>query len=74
VEHPYVNSIPAAPVRIMLSVEAAAASLSIGRSTMFALLKSDAIASVRIGRLRRVPMDALHAYVEALAAEHQPAA
>ncbi|GGM82270.1 hypothetical protein GCM10012275_61120 [Longimycelium tulufanense] len=56
--------------RLLLSVEDAAARLDIGRTTMFALIKSGEIASVRIGRLRRVPMDALRAYLRRLAEQH----
>ncbi|MCA1605419.1 MAG: helix-turn-helix domain-containing protein [Acidobacteria bacterium] len=51
----------------MLSVEAAATQLSIGRTTMYALLKTGAIESVRVGRLRRVPASALTDYVARLA-------
>jgi len=39
-------------------VEEAAHRLSIGRTTMYALLKARAIESIRVGRLRRVPADA----------------
>lgn len=52
--------------RSLLTVEAAAQRLSIGRTTMYALLRSGAIESVRIGRLRRVPSSALTAYVTRL--------
>ncbi|NKE59393.1 helix-turn-helix domain-containing protein [Lentzea sp. PSKA42] len=53
--------------RTLLSVEEAARRLSIGRTTMFGLLKSGAITSVQIGRLRRVPATALTTYAEHLA-------
>lgn len=52
--------------RTLLTVEAAAARLSVGRTTMYALLKTGAIESVRVGRLRRVPAAALTAYVTRL--------
>jgi excisionase family DNA binding protein len=55
----------AAP-RTLLTVEAAAAQLSIGRTTMYALIKAGEIFSVRVGHLRRVPADALTAYVQQL--------
>jgi excisionase family DNA binding protein len=48
--------------RLMLTVEQAAERLAIGRTTMFALIKSGEIETVRIGRLRRVPADAITAY------------
>jgi excisionase family DNA binding protein len=63
---------PAQP-RTLLSVEAAAIQLSIGRTTMYALLKTGAIGSVKVGRLRRVPTDALAAYTTRLIAEQNAA-
>jgi excisionase family DNA binding protein len=59
--------------RTLLTVEAAAQRLSIGRTTMYALLKNGQINSVRIGRLRRIPADALTAYTTRLAAEQNAA-
>lgn len=53
--------------RVLLTVEAAADRLSIGRTTMYALIKAGHIRTVRIGHLRRVPADALHTYVQQLA-------
>jgi excisionase family DNA binding protein len=55
--------------RVLLTVEAAAERLSIGRTTMYALIKSGHIATVRVGRLRRIPTEALTAYAAALLAE-----
>jgi excisionase family DNA binding protein len=57
----------------LLTVEEAARRLSIGRTTMYALLKDGQINSVRIGRLRRIPADALTAYTARLAAEQNAA-
>ena len=57
---------PPGPTRTLLSVEAAATQLSIGRTTMYALIKTGAIESVRVGRLRRVPASALTDYVARL--------
>lgn len=59
--------------RVLLTVEEAARQLSIGRSTMYALIKAGHIATVRVGHLRRVPAAALTAYVDQLTA-HQHAA
>ncbi|MBP2340419.1 excisionase family DNA binding protein [Saccharothrix coeruleofusca] len=59
--------------RALLSVEDAARALSIGRTTMFGLIKSGAIASVQIGRLRRIPSAAIAEFTARLTAE-QPAA
>lgn len=52
--------------RHLLTVEAAADQLSVGRTTMYGLIKAGHVASVRVGNLRRVPADALAAYVEQL--------
>jgi excisionase family DNA binding protein len=57
----------------LLTVEQAAKRLSIGRTTMFALLKSGDILSVRIGRLRRVPVRALDAFAAQLAQQQHAA-
>lgn len=54
------------PSRLMLTVEEAAESLGVGRTTMYALVRSGRVESIRIGRLRRVPADALNAFVVAL--------
>jgi excisionase family DNA binding protein len=54
--------------RVLLTVEEAAARLGIGRTTMFALVRRGDVASVQIGRLRRVRAIALDAYVDRLTA------
>lgn len=59
--------------RVMLTVEQAAEALGVGRTTMFALIKSRAVASVLIGRSRRVPLTAIEAYTARLDAEQNPA-
>ena len=58
---------------VLLTVEEAAQRLSIGRTTMYALLKAGQINSVRIGRLRRIPAEALTAYTDRLTAEQHAA-
>lgn len=57
----------ALPERILLTVEEAADQLRIGRTKAYALVKSGEIESVQIGRLRRVPKDAISDYIEQLA-------
>jgi excisionase family DNA binding protein len=57
---------------LLLSVEEAARLLGIGRTLMFELIGSGAIASVRIGRLRRVPANALDRYVRSLQESAHP--
>jgi len=55
-----VNEIETArPVRIVLTVEEAAERLGIGRTLMYALVMAGEVESVHIGRLRRIPTDAL---------------
>ncbi len=58
---------PAVPINAetsvtLLTVEEAALRLSLGRTTLYMLLKAGQIDSVRIGRRRRVPVAALAAY------------
>lgn len=49
---------------LLLTAAQAAALLSISRTTLYELLASGAVESIHIGRSRRVPVDALHAFVE----------
>lgn len=51
------------PLRIVLTVEEAADRLRIGRTLMYALVSAGEVESVRIGRLRRIPTDALDSYL-----------
>lgn len=51
---------------LVLTMEDAAERLCIGRRMMYSLVKAGAIESVRIGRLRRVPAEALDAFVREL--------
>lgn len=53
-------------LRLVLTVEEAAGCLGIGRSMMYTLVMSGEVESVLIGRLRRIPVDALTAYVAKL--------
>ena len=52
--------------RLLLTVEEAAERLGVGRTTTYGLVKIGAIRSVTIGRLRRIPLDALDDYVHDL--------
>lgn len=60
---------PADAPRVMLTPEQAADALGIGRTTMYALIKTGDVESVKIGRLRRVPQDALETYTHRLLTE-----
>jgi excisionase family DNA binding protein len=55
--------------RVMLTPEQAADAIGVGRTTLFALIKSGDIDSVRIGHLRRIPADAIEAYAQRLITE-----
>ncbi|MBE4740522.1 helix-turn-helix domain-containing protein [Streptomyces caniscabiei] len=48
---------------VLLTVEEAARRLQIGRTTCYGLIRSGELESIDIGRLRRVPADALAAYL-----------
>jgi excisionase family DNA binding protein len=56
-----------AAVSLLLTVEEAAARLRIGRTSMYELLRSGAVDSVPIGRLRRIRPADLEKYVAGLA-------
>lgn len=55
--------------RVMLTPEQAAEAIGVGRTTMFALIKTGDIESIRIGHLRRIPAAALEAYANRLITE-----
>jgi excisionase family DNA binding protein len=50
-------------LRLLLTVEEAAEQLGIGRTLMYTLVKQGTVESVQIGRLRRIPADALPRYL-----------
>ena len=49
---------------LLLTATQAAALLSISRTTLYERRASGAVESIHIGRSRRVPVSALHAFVE----------
>jgi excisionase family DNA binding protein len=53
--------------RMLLTVEQAASLLGVGRTTMFALIRTGDVVTVQIGRLRRIRPADLAAYVDRLA-------
>ncbi|MFD7446672.1 helix-turn-helix domain-containing protein [Streptomyces sp. NPDC059909] len=63
---PEVTLVTADPTLLLLTVEEAARRLGIGRTTCFALIASGELESVKVGSLRRIPSDALAAYVARL--------
>ena len=56
---------------LLLTPKAAAERLSLAESTLYQLLTSGQIESVKIGRARRVPIDALTAYISRLREEQR---
>lgn len=57
--------------RLLLRPEEAAEVLGIGRSKLYVLLAEGEIESVHIGTCRRIPLEALHGYVDRLRAGDQ---
>ena len=49
--------------RIVFTVEEAAERLGVGRTLVYALVRSGDIESISIGRLRRIPCEALDEFV-----------
>ena len=58
--------------RVLLTVEQAAEQLGVGRTTVFALIKSGELPAVKLGRLRRVPLAEVEAYTARLMADQHP--
>ncbi|HEV2343587.1 MAG TPA: helix-turn-helix domain-containing protein [Actinocrinis sp.] len=63
---------PRGTPRIMLTAEQTAAELNIGRTTVYALIKSGELRSLLIGRLRRIPLDEIQAYTTRLTNQQHP--
>ncbi|MFD7166613.1 excisionase family DNA-binding protein [Streptomyces violascens] len=61
------------PTVLLLTVEEAARRLRIGRTNCYALIRTGQLESVPVGRLRRVPADALPEFVARLRAANHPA-
>lgn len=51
---------------VLLTVEDAALALSLGRTKVYELVESGALRSVKIGRSRRIPAQALHEFVDSI--------
>ncbi len=61
-----------AEMRLLLTVTEAARALGVGRSLVYELVTAGEIASIKIGRARRIPVPALEAFVrQRLAAQQE---
>lgn len=60
--------------RLLLAPERAAERLDLGRTKIFELIATGELESVKIGRARRIPEEALVAYVARLRAQASEAA
>jgi excisionase family DNA binding protein len=56
--------------KLLLTPEEAAEVLGIGRTTVYDLIRLRVLASVKIGKARRVPAEACREFVARLADEH----
>ena len=54
--------------KLLVTPEDAAQMLSLGRTTVYALLQTGDLFSVRVGRARRIPIGAIEAFVAGLSA------
>ncbi len=59
--------------KLLYTMEEAADALSVGRSTVYDLVRMKLLQTVRIGRSRRVTADALRELVDRLAANEEAA-
>ena len=50
--------------RLLYSVAEAASQLGVGRTYMFRLIATGEIESIKVGKLRKIPRDALNSYVD----------
>jgi excisionase family DNA binding protein len=60
--------------RLLLTVSEAAHRLGIGRSLLYELLADGQVESIHVGRLRRIPTDALATYIDQMREERAASA
>jgi excisionase family DNA binding protein len=53
-------------MKLLVSVDEAAAMLSLGQTLVWSLVRTNVLRSVKVGRTRRVLVSSLHEYVENL--------
>jgi excisionase family DNA binding protein len=56
---------PTTPVRLLLTVPEVASAMGDGRNVVYELVLTGQLASIKIGRLRRVPVGALETFINA---------
>ncbi|MGI8815059.1 MAG: helix-turn-helix domain-containing protein [Pseudonocardia sp.] len=61
------------PVRLLLTAEEAGEMLHIGRTKVFDLIRAGELESIKIGRLRRIPLDSVHEFTARLVAQGRAA-
>jgi excisionase family DNA binding protein len=64
--HPVHNGYAGEPPLVLLTPAEAARALGISRTKLYELLRAGTLESVRIERRRRIPIQALHEFVERL--------
>ena len=52
--------------RVLLTTEEAAESLKVGRCKVYDLIRSGELESIKIGRLRRIPVASIRAFAQRL--------
>jgi len=60
--------------RVLLTPEEVAEALHVGRCTVYDLIRTNQIQSFKIGKLRRIPVDAVHDFIKRMAEENGDAA
>ena len=60
--------------RVLLTPEEAAEALHVGRCTVYDLIRTNQLHSFKIGKLRRIPVDAVREFIKRLADENGDAA
>lgn len=60
--------------RVLLTPEEVAEALHVGRCTVYDLIRTNQLQSFKIGKLRRIPVDAVHEFAKRMLAESGDAA
>jgi excisionase family DNA binding protein len=60
--------------RVLLTPEEVAEALHVGRCTVYDLIRTHQLRSFKIGKLRRIPVDAVHEYARRMLEEAEDVA